>query len=284
MKISSFYTDILGANLSNMRWSWGAADPMTNRVFLRVWADQIETLKDGDRVLIALDQPRRPSPGFAERHTHLGQIQNGAEGFGVVCTAVDPDTYEARRIARFDYTTLLRLGNFTKENGRTYAYIDAHVPVTDVLRHRTAEGMLTDDIKALVKQKIDSTIKEALINARVGQGIFRSQVLKFWGDHCSVTGSSTLEAIRASHIKPWRKSTNEERLDPDNGLPLVANLDALFDAGLISFESSGKLIVSSILNAAERQLFGIEDESLVRTPTAKTTEYLAYHRKNIFHN
>jgi putative restriction endonuclease len=43
MKISEFFTDTLGANLRNKRWSWGAVDPMTNRVFLRVWQDNIET-------------------------------------------------------------------------------------------------------------------------------------------------------------------------------------------------------------------------------------------------
>ena len=41
MKIHSFYTDVLGANLKNVRWSWGAVDPITNRIFLRVWADRI---------------------------------------------------------------------------------------------------------------------------------------------------------------------------------------------------------------------------------------------------
>jgi hypothetical protein len=41
MKISEFLTAILGANLRNKRWFWGAVDPITNRVFLRVWKDGI---------------------------------------------------------------------------------------------------------------------------------------------------------------------------------------------------------------------------------------------------
>ena len=108
--------------------------------------------------------------------------------------------------------------------------------------------MLAEDIKVLVKKKIDITTKDALISARVGQGMFRSQVLQLWNNRCCVTGSTTIDAIRASHIKPWRNSTDEERLNPYNGLPLVASLDALFDAGLISFESSGALIVSPLLS------------------------------------
>lgn len=64
-------------------------------------------------------------------------------------------------------------------------------------------------------------------------------------------------------------------MDPQNGIPLVADLDALFDAGLISFESSGELVVSSLLNAEEREIFDISDKSLRRQPTRTTAEYLA---------
>jgi predicted restriction endonuclease len=165
----------------------------------------------------------------------------------------------------------------------TYASFDSRVPVSDVERQRTAVSMLSDDLKVLIKQSRDSTIKEALINARIGQGIFRMEVLKLWGNRCAVTNSETLDAIRASHIKPWRSSTDNERLDPNNGLPLIASLDALFDAGLISFDESGKLIVSSMLQAKERQIFGINNASLKRMPTQKTLEYLTYHRHHIFH-
>src|SRR5262249_47265722 len=118
--------------------------------------------------------------------------------------------------------------------------------------------------------------------ARIGQGRFRTEVFQLWQNRCGVTGSETQHAIRASHIKPWRESTNDERLDPRNGLPLVASLDALFDAGLISFESSGKLIVSSEMSAEERQIYGLDEKALAMKPAAKTAGYLAYHRKHVF--
>jgi len=285
MNINRFFTDILGAHPKNPRWSWGAADPMTNRVFLRVWQDNIETLKGGERVLVASDEPRRGSQrayGFAERHSHLDQMRNGAEGFGVVCRAVDPDTKDVREIAAFDRTTLLRLGAISRENRRLYARIDARISVEDVVRQRPPQSTLTEDLKSIARQKIESTTKDALVSARVGQGAFRLQVLQRWGNSCCVTRSVTLDAITAAHIKRWSKSTDEERLDADNGLPLVASLHALFDAGLISFEPSGRLVVSSRLSAAERQIFGIGEESLTKKPTAKTAEYLVYHRKNVF--
>jgi putative restriction endonuclease len=281
MKISDFFTDILGANLRNKRWSWGAIDPITNRVFLRVWKDGIQMKGDQERIRIIVDVERSTSRGYIERRKHVQLIQNGAEGFGVVCTTLDPNAKE-RSIKSFDHTTLLRFGNLVKEGKDTFAEIDGHIPVSLIQRQRTAESTLSEDLQALIKQKKDSTQREELINARIGQGTFRMQVLKLWGYRCSVTNSETIDAIRASHIKPWHISTNEERLDPYNGFPLIASLDALFDAGLISFDSSGKLLISCMLKDNEQEIFGIKQASLKRTPTQKTAEYLTYHRTYIF--
>lgn len=138
-----------------------------------------------------------------------------------------------------------------------------------------------EDVNAIwSREDIGCTTKETLVSARLGQGRFRTQVLCFWDNCCCVTSSRTCEIIRASHIKPWRESTDKERLDPHNGLPLIATLDALFDTGLISFESSGELIVSSKLDLPEREILGIKgNEVLMKEPTAKTAAYLTDHRR-----
>lgn len=142
---------------------------------------------------------------------------------------------------------------------------------------------IADDLSAILADgRISTTEKESQINARIGQGAFRSDVLRRWDQRCAVTGSLTLEAVRASHIKPWRDSNDEERLDPNNGLPLVASLDALFDVGLISFDSSGTLIVSPALSASEQQLFGLAGQSLWKVPSSATARYLEYHRNSFF--
>jgi putative restriction endonuclease len=128
------------------------------------------------------------------------------------------------------------------------------------------------------QQNLDPTTKKALVDARLGQGKFRKEVLQSWDNCCSVTGSLIQAAIRASHITPWRESSNAERLDPNNGLPLIASLDALFDAGLISFDSCGKLIASPKLSSTEQGIFGISENSLRKKPAAKMAGYLAHHR------
>ena len=155
-------------------------------------------------------------------------------------------------------------------------------PIDDLTRTQAGISTLTEDLSAIARRKIAPTTKAALVNARVGQGLFRSQVLKVWGNCCAVTGSTTLDAIRASHIKPWRSCPDEEQLDSSNGLPLIASLDALFDAGLISFKSDGGLLVSETLSHSERSIFSVVDCCLKTAPTKATAKYLTYHRQHVF--
>jgi putative restriction endonuclease len=58
---------------------------------------------------------------------------------------------------------------------------------------------------------IAQTTKEQMIQARRGQGQFRSRVERIERG-CRVTGLSIGEHLRASHIKPWRDSTDSEKL------------------------------------------------------------------------
>jgi len=256
-------------------------NPITNEVFLRVWADDIETTAEGERVQIyGLDWLGRSS-GYRERDRHIQALNEGAQGYGVVCTKAKPGSDDGARIKSFDHKTLLRLGSVHEDGRRLYAHVVARVPVEPLARRQTAESTLVPDLTSLLKK---GTTAEALVNARVGQGQFRNAVLRLWGGTCCVTGIATTEAIRASHIKPWRDSTDEERLDPGNGLPLAGTLDGLFDAGLITFAADGTLVNSPRLSVDERERLGILEAKLRRVPTGKTADYLAHHREAIFLN
>jgi|GEM_PF-6175726 len=161
------------------------------------------------------------------------------------------------------------------------AYLREHPHLADTLDQLFPFGCSqAEDIGDINSStNIGPTTKKLLVDARLGQGEFRKAVLERWGQCCAVTSTAILKAIRASHIKPWRESSNQARLDANNGLPLIAHLDALFDAGLISFEDSGRMLVSPELNVTERKIFGIEEGALSKPPTAKMAEYLAEHRK-----
>lgn len=72
--------------------------------------------------------------------------------------------------------------------------------------------------------------REVKGKARVGQQELRNRALFLTGYRCCVTGNSMPELIIASHIKPWRASTPEEKTDIHNVLCLDRDLDGLFDA------------------------------------------------------
>lgn len=96
------------------------------------------------------------------------------------------------------------------------------------------------DLADLAREVPDETQRELMARARIGQGKFRADLVANWrkGEVCALTGLAVPEMLIASHIKPWRDSSNEERLDPMNGLLLAAHADKLFDRFLMSFEES----------------------------------------------
>lgn len=128
---------------------------------------------------------------------------------------------------------------------------------------------------------LSTTDKEQIIKARIGQGAFRDALLTFWKGRCCVTNCAVGPVLRASHIKPWRASTNAERLDSYNGLLLAANIDVLFDRGLISFSDEGEIIRSREISAEALMLLGCNQTIQTRL-SPHHLPYLAYHRDVIF--
>lgn len=273
---------MLGANLANSRWSWGARNPTTNEYFLRVWKDHMDTNGTVDRVLVLNGDWTGSSAGFAERQRHVQSIRDGATGYGVICNARIADDSKSRTIASFDAKQIIAFGELVDEGNRLYATIEKRIPTEFFANRKTAHSTVVPDLKTLLSKKLLETTKQALVDARVGQGAFRASVLNIWNGSCCVTGSICSPAIRASHIKPWRLASDTERLDPRNGLPLVATLDALFDCGLISFGGSGELLISPSLNVGERRMLGLDFSGLVKTPDDATRDYLSFHRQKIY--
>src|SRR5215475_10655041 len=109
----------------------------------------------------------------------------------------------------------------------------------------------------------DSAVREtdrlALIRARSGQGLFKERVSKI-ETRCRITGVDNPVHLVASHCKPWRDSTNDERLNGENGLLLTPSIDHLFDRGFIGFENSGSLIISPVAHRESLRKMGVETE------------------------
>ena len=126
--------------------------------------------------------------------------------------------------------------------------------------------------------EISITTKEELIKARLGQGKFRKDLIEIW-KKCAISEFDVIEILVASHILPWRNSTNEERLNPYNGLLLKPDYDKLFDKGLISFNDDGKIILSNKLNKKQFEQLGITSESRLCKINIEIVPFLVRHRK-----
>lgn len=125
------------------------------------------------------------------------------------------------------------------------------------------------------------TERQSVIKARVGQGIFRQQLLEMW-EGCAVTNVILPNVLRASHIKPWRFSTNAERLNPYNGLLLLPQYDQLFDKGLITFDDAGRLIRSPAIEGIEPAKLGIDVSDRLRSRSNQHQSFLEFHRAEVF--
>jgi putative restriction endonuclease len=118
-----------------------------------------------------------------------------------------------------------------------------------------------------------------LVRQRVGQQAFRGAMLDYWGGACAVTGVALAQALRASHAKAWALCvTDAERLDVYNGFLLSANLDALFDAYLASFDYDGALLISGSVSTHERERLGLNVGQRLRWLDTQHQPYLAFHR------
>jgi hypothetical protein len=140
---------------------------------------------------------------------------------------------------------------------------------------RAAEEELNNDPKT---RTLNSTAKALLVEARIGQGTYRADLMKLWDGKCSLTGCDIPQVLIASHAKPWAESSNKERLDAFNGLLLSAHIDRLFDTGLISFCDKGRLLVSEEVNADSLASIGLSRTASLRFVRKEHLQYLAAHR------
>jgi len=67
-----------------------------------------------------------------------------------------------------------------------------------------------------------------------------------------------------------------------NGLLLTANLDALFDRGLITFDGDGILRRSSLLTYAQVTSLQLKNDLGLRWVASEHQFFLSWHREKIF--
>ncbi|WP_079913058.1 HNH endonuclease [Paenibacillus sp. 32352] len=156
-------------------------------------------------------------------------------------------------------------------------HLDTYPYSNQWLQRDTVKEM-EDVSKEVESMPLSATEKEHLIKARIGQGKFKRDLLKL-SDKCRLCSVSDERFLIASHIKPWSKcDLSDERIDPYNGFLFCPNHDSLFDKGLISFEDSGKIMISPSLDKTTKQFLNINDTDVI-TLESRHVPYLKWHRQ-----
>ena len=129
---------------------------------------------------------------------------------------------------------------------------------------------------------LGTTERIAVVLARRGQGLFKQRVMRI-ERACRVTGVTVEAHLRASHCKPWRDASNQERLDGENGLLLTPTMDHLFDRGFIGFEGNGNLIIAPVADRSSMERMGVLSNRLLNVGAFSEGQrsYLEFHRQNV---
>lgn len=182
---------------------------------------------------------------------------------------------------RQHYFSFDEFHNKNVKGNRMYSRsLDLYIEFLDSSQFISGKNVSPDIENVLNNNFLTETEKESIILSRRGQGKYRENLIKIWGK-CSISGYPDHRMLVASHIKPWNKSNNIERIDPFNGLLLLPTYDKLFDLGLISFIESGNILISSQLKDHDLLLLNKD----IKIPTFKNhSKYLDFHNRNIYKN
>jgi len=182
---------------------------------------------------------------------------------------------EKNMIGRKKYSSKHSLSDFKSGLRKFLAFIHSDY-------HKKYEDSIISKIDNVRQDKhLDVTQKASIIQSRIGQGYFRSNLIHYW-NCCAVSGFTETSVLMASHIKPWRVSDNEERLDLFNGLLLLPNYDKLFDLGYITFDQFGRMICSKLLSSTDKEIIGICTQMHLLKVDERHKPYLKYHNEYCF--
>lgn len=137
-----------------------------------------------------------------------------------------------------------------------------------------------DDI---IELDIETNQKSKIRQARIWQWEYRRKLLDQM-PNCPITWVSDERFLIASHIKPWAKSNEEEKIDPYNWFMFTPNIDRLFDQWFISFNIQQRMIISPWISPMNRKRLWIteEKEYPLLQISWKRAWYLDFHQLHIF--
>lgn len=130
---------------------------------------------------------------------------------------------------------------------------------------------------------VDKTTAIREVEQRVGQDIYRKNLIRYWGGECALTRIGIEQLLVASHAKPWKDCESaEERMNVFNGFLLEARYDRLFDQGFISFKDDGGLMISRKVDESTIKVLGLNTDMALRWVRDEHLPFLHWHQQRVF--
>ena len=127
---------------------------------------------------------------------------------------------------------------------------------------------------------------EYLARARLGQSMFRLQVIDAYDKKCAMSGEKALPVLQAAHIKPVAESGPNRT---ENGLLLRSDLHILFDKGYITVTPAHRIEVSRRIKEEYdngQEYYRLHGRALIVLPQAAlerpASDFLDWHNREVF--
>jgi putative restriction endonuclease len=151
---------------------------------------------------------------------------------------------------------------------------------------RSPAPLLETDTATVAAIESNGFGRPQIVLPRLGQGLFRVEVIEAYSRRCAITGERTLPVLEAGHIKPY---SLVQRHDVSNGLLLRSDLHRLFDGGYLTIDPSDRRVVVSDRIKEEfqngKEYYNLEGRVLREPEQAwarPSTENLEYHACVVF--
>lgn len=99
---------------------------------------------------------------------------------------------------------------------------------------------------------------------------------------CPVTKEDNLAMLHAVHIKPWKKSSDDEKECENNGFLFAPHVAMLFKEGFISFTDEGDMLIADKETENTLKRWNIPLDTNIGEIDPDTLYYLEFQRMNIF--
>ena len=116
--------------------------------------------------------------------------------------------------------------------------------------HITIEDKYVDVLRGTEHLKGEYKTRE--VKTRVNQNVFRQIVIANYAGRCAISGINIPDLLIASHIMPWSKS-EQERLNPENGICLSPLYDKAYDTGYIGISEKFEIVLSKDLQQRSKE-------------------------------